>query len=1155
MNTKNKKLIIVLGMHRSGTSAITRSLKVLGVELGDKLIPTMQEVNAKGFWEDKDINSLNIEMLSALNTDWLNLRPIENSDVIFLRNKGFSLRATVLLQEKMDLSPIFGLKDPRITKLLPFWTDVIDHSQLDAHFVIAVRHPLSVAQSLAKRDALASTQSYLLWLEHVITSLADTHKYKRVLVDYDRLMQSPSHELNRIAKSFALEINLVELDVYTSEFLDVKLQHTLYHQRDLALDSTCPQLVKNIYNVLVDIASERITINEPALQNKFSEWKSELNALKPFLLFSDTLFTQIKSLNQDISGQKLKIEELNQATLSRDTQIEELNQVALSRDAQTEAFKKSTSELSDYIQMLTSSKSWNITKPIRWTGRVLRGEFSTALEPLQRLSKQYQQQKPPLVSTHETTVVSGPPTIHTPPIKPTHSVAVILPIYRDVEMTKRCIISAMPGILATPNAQLLAINDASPDMGMQLMLEELSSQWPSTFFVLKNETNLGFVQTVNRGLDYFVQHDVVLLNSDVIVPKDWLGRLVDEAYCGDNIGTVTPFSNNATICSFPHFLQENAQPYQLDVNTVDAVFSHPKLPCAIAPTGVGFCMYIRRACLDQIGYLNYEKFGRGYGEENDLCQRAIRHGWLNIVTPNLYAYHEGGVSFSSDKQALVDRAMGIIDELHPKYHADVQTFIKEDSLQSVRVTRHFQLLSVSAIPKILHISHALGGGVGQHIEELEEFLDQSIAHIILSPHDSTNGVSIRLGAAAHADTLLFNMPSDYDRILQLLQTIGISAVHFHHTVNLAPQILNISHDLQVPHILTVHDFYWLNGNPTLTGEDGKYHEHYSDEQINPLYPLPEGMSLEEFRAPLRQLIESSDKVIFPSKATKILFSHIYSPKNTVITPHVELHRNVQAKIIPFVKKENYTIGILGALGREKGADLLERLAITAEKENLPFQFKLLGYAYRPLDLVFTTGPYSPYQLSSLINEQDVDIIFFPAQWPETYSYTLSYALNSGLPIIAPLLGAFTERLSGRDNTLTFDHLSPVEKLTEEIHSFIEKLDKGKVIKSTSPSNKQPVNNFYEHLYIKIVAKNTTSIDLNSSTAILQQHKWLFNSENTNPNQGWRETTLSILWHIYMHKSMQKIAHAIPFEFKRYVKRTLSHRPMYEVIHQQSSKKP
>lgn len=728
---------------------------------------------------------------------------------------------------------------------------------------------------------------------------------------------------------------------------------------------------------------------------------------------------------------------------------------------------------------------------------------------------------------------------------PAHPVAVILPIYRDVEMTKRCILAAMPGILGVHNARLLAINDASPDAGMQAMLEELANQWPDRYLVLQNNSNLGFVKTVNRGLAYFSEYDVVLLNSDVIVPKDWLSRIADEAYSQANIGTVTPLSNNATICSFPNFIQENPQPFNLDVDSIDAVFRHARLPCVEAPTGVGFCMYIRRACLDQVGYLNEEQFGRGYGEENDLCQRALKLGWLNLISPNIYAYHEGNVSFSSDKQALVDHAMRVLDNLHPNYHADIQMFIKADPVKSARVARYVQLLSTIPRPKVLHISHALGGGVAHHVDELVQYFDQSIAHVLLSPHGDKGAISISARIDPHADKLIFTIPADYAALVSLLKAIGVSAVHFHHTHGLDSTILHLPADLGVAYILTVHDYYWLNANPTLTDETGKYPGDYLDTQHNPLYPLPQGLTLANWQERFRILIENASCVIFPSNATKTLFDIVYHPANPVVAPHIEAQLAVNRKPGAFTKKSSYIIGVLGALSREKGADVLEILAERAKNLGLPLTFKLIGYAYRPLKIVETTGPYKSEDLTNLIQKHNLDIVYFPAQWPETYSYTLSYALHSGLPIIAPNIGAFPERLSGRANTLLLNHLGPTTEMLDQFETFIEQLSNNIPIMAPIFENDISNPDFYAYDYISIVSRDLKVIESNTTVPFVF-HSTQIVSGLINDKICWRESLLRILWSLYMNPSMRWINSAIPYTFRRFIKRLLSHNPIHDI---------
>jgi hypothetical protein len=138
-----KRLIVVLGMHRSGTSAVTRGLQVMGVGLGDRMMPAMPD-NVKGFWEDIDLNALNMEMLSALESDWHHLAPIEPDDVDVLHKKGYFLRAVELLRQKVGNAPVFGFKDPRVAKLLPFWKGVFSHCELDTSYPRGLARPTSV---------------------------------------------------------------------------------------------------------------------------------------------------------------------------------------------------------------------------------------------------------------------------------------------------------------------------------------------------------------------------------------------------------------------------------------------------------------------------------------------------------------------------------------------------------------------------------------------------------------------------------------------------------------------------------------------------------------------------------------------------------------------------------------------------------------------------------------------------------------------------------------------------------------------------------------------------------------------------------------------------------------------------------------------------
>jgi hypothetical protein len=164
METK-KRLIVVLGMHRSGTSAITRGLETLGVNLGsDLLVPTVD--NPKGYFEDRETYLLNEEILTALNHAWSDLDPAEPEYII--QNKildEFFDRAVNLLLDRLRVNDLFGIKDPRFCILLPFWNKVFDRVGVPVSYIVSFRNPISVVKSLQSRECqLFCTSGIAFWL-------------------------------------------------------------------------------------------------------------------------------------------------------------------------------------------------------------------------------------------------------------------------------------------------------------------------------------------------------------------------------------------------------------------------------------------------------------------------------------------------------------------------------------------------------------------------------------------------------------------------------------------------------------------------------------------------------------------------------------------------------------------------------------------------------------------------------------------------------------------------------------------------------------------------------------------------------------------------------------------------------------------------------
>ncbi len=259
-------------------------------------------------------------------------------------------------------------------------------------------------------------------------------------------------------------------------------------------------------------------------------------------------------------------------------------------------------------------------------------------------------------------------------------VDIIIPVYNAAQQVEDCVNSVLHNTKA--DFKLIIIDDASPDPRIAIYLSKLEQITDQRVQVFRNRRNLGFIGTVNRGMS-MNNNDVVLLNSDTLVTSDWLQKLKRCAASDSRIGTITPFSNNAEICSFPLFCQSNPVPENPDLVAQAIAFrQQPTYP--EIPTAVGFCMYITRNCLKDIGLFNEQLFGKGYGEENDFCRRAVNAQYRNVLCDDAYVVHVGSCSFGDEKHAHCERNMQVLLELHPDYMDVVSKFITRDPIQPIR---------------------------------------------------------------------------------------------------------------------------------------------------------------------------------------------------------------------------------------------------------------------------------------------------------------------------------------------------------------------------------------------------------------------------------------------------------------------------------------
>ena len=603
-------------------------------------------------------------------------------------------------------------------------------------------------------------------------------------------------------------------------------------------------------------------------------------------------------------------------------------------------------------------------------------------------------------------------------------VDIIIPVYKGKQETLECIQSVLQSIQAI-RYELIVINDASPDQALTAALRQKASREKS-FTLLENSKNLGFVATVNRGMRVHAGRDVILLNSDTLTPKgDWISRLRSAAYVADAIATVTPFSNRATICSLPRNLFDNDLP---DNNTVDDLDSlcqriNAKVQVDI-PTAVGFCMYIKRSALVEVGYFDEDRWAKGYGEENDFSIRSAALGWRHVAACDVFIQHLGSVSFLAEKETRVKENLAILNQLYPDYLPRVTQFIETDPLWQARSNVVVSLMQARSSRFMVHVMHRWGGGIAVHVKDLcRRLAEEGEATLILRPADYG-----WMELVTFDEKLVISFPSVVliESLADTMRQLGVWHIHYHQTIGLPEQVWEIPKQLGIAFDYTIHDYYL--GCPRINLLDDKVRYCGQPEDIalceacieeSALLPEIEGAlkkignTVKDWRSYHYKHLQAVRCIFAPSKDAAKRFEQFFPLSQIRVQPHIE---NISFKVFKAIPEQGeLRVAILGAVGPHKGHELLLRTARLAQAQCADIRFVIIGYscddnAYNTLNNVDIVGGYEPDELQMLIENSDCHVVLFLSPWPETYSYTLSESLRAGLTPLVMDIGAPAERL-------------------------------------------------------------------------------------------------------------------------------------------------
>ena len=414
-------------------------------------------------------------------------------------------------------------------------------------------------------------------------------------------------------------------------------------------------------------------------------------------------------------------------------------------------------------------------------------------------------------------------------------VDIIIPIYNAYDDLYKCLQSVYQYTDLVEN-RLILINDNSSDTRIE---PYLNSQTKENVIIIHNKENKGFSNNINLGMAQSKERDVLLLNSDTIVTKNWVEKIVECAYSDRAIGTVTPLSNNATLCSVPNFCEENSLPEGMNVDQAAAIIEecslrkYPRITVAH-----GFCMFVKREVINAIGNFDAETFGRGYGEENDFCNRAEQMGYIHVMCDDTYIYHSGTKSFvSKEKEAYIKEHERILYKRYPRQMRKNSLHCQENPNGWVgkNIAFHFDIWNGKKnILYLLQSDFREGaddnvGGTQLHVKHLTMGLCKDMNVFVAARDKDYLQVTAYVNDKEHVfrfhigEKELF--PVFHDRKLaEIFRTIlggfRIDIVHVHHTATTSLDIYYEADRLGIPILFTAHDFYYVCPNEKLLDYEG-----------------------------------------------------------------------------------------------------------------------------------------------------------------------------------------------------------------------------------------------------------------------------------------------------------------------------------------------
>ncbi|MEM6586879.1 MAG: hypothetical protein AAF641_00395 [Pseudomonadota bacterium] len=430
-------------------------------------------------------------------------------------------------------------------------------------------------------------------------------------------------------------------------------------------------------------------------------------------------------------------------------------------------------------------------------------------------------------------------------------------------------------------------------------------------------------------------------------------------------------------------------------------------------------MYIKRECLEDVGYFDLVTFGKDYGEEVDFCLRASEKGWKHVLACDVVVYHVGEVSFGSKSSSRLSGERAI-EDIYPHYLNNVARFVQSNVTLKYLMAATREMFRLGPRPSVLFLSHSLGGGTAKFISQV---IDAQSGHLHAAVLSATPG-GFELSFPSVPDHPTIQIDGRYFKDLApFLRSFGFAKISVQHTIGWRDKgLVDFLNDLQAPYEVFLHDYYLACPSINLIARQGDAFWLESSEDIYDGcvgFTSPDVSTIDTWRRISRKLLRGADRVVTPSNDTAARFNRYFEDISITAIPHEKTNADVPiVRREPNVQKGRVRVGLLGHIAHQKGGEVLRNVALASRF--LDIDFVLIGSyhgdAAWALDCnICIHGQYQEEDLQDLTSGYNIDVLWLPAIGPETYSYVLSQAINSGLPIVSTKLGAFVERLQNLEN--------------------------------------------------------------------------------------------------------------------------------------------